>query len=232
LIADTEEDQMLEAQPITLTETLRQLELQIRAKRDPAATAVSDRSVCDLAESGLLERALKVGGKAPAFTLKNVHGREVSLRSLLDRGPAVVSFYRGGWCPYCSAGLRALQAALPEITAAGASLVAISPELPEHSRTTAEKNALTFEVLSDAGNAVARAFGLGYVWPEDFAAISRSHGVDVAGRNGMETVQTPVPATYAIGRDGYIVYAFIDADYTKRAEPSEIIAALRALAAR
>jgi peroxiredoxin len=223
---------MTEVQPITLAETLRQLEAQIRAKRDPAATDVSDRSVRDLAGSGLLGHALKVGDAAPMFTLKNALGQEVGLKRLLERGPAAVSFYRGGWCPYCSVGLRALQAALPEITAAGGTLVAISPELPDHTLTTAEKNALTFEVLSDPGNAVARKFGLGYVWPEDFVAISRSHGIDVAGRSGMEVTETPVPASYVIGRNGRIAYAFVDADYTKRAEPSEIIATLRALAPR
>jgi len=229
-ITRPEEYEMSE-EPLSLAETLSRLEAQIRAKRDPAATAVSDRSVRDLAESGLLNGALSVGATAPPFTLKNAQGREVSLQSLLDRGPAVVSFYRGGWCPYCSVGLRALQVALPQISDAGGSLVAISPELPDHSLTTTERNELTFEVLSDPGNGVARQFGLGYVWPEDFVAISRSHGVDVAGRSGMETTETPVPATYIINRDGKIIYAFLDADYTKRAEPREIVATLRTVAA-
>jgi peroxiredoxin len=221
---------MPDSQPNTLAETLRQLEAQIRAKRDPTATAVSDRSVADLAASGALDKALGIGTSAPMFTLKNAQGREVALKALLADSAVVVSFYRGGWCPYCSVALRALQAALPEIVAAGGTLVAISPELPDHTLMTAEKNTLAFEVLSDPGNEIARQFGLGYIWPEDFVAISKGHGVNVADRNGMTTTETPVPATYVVGRDGRIIYAFVVADYTRRAEPSEIIKALRAVA--
>ncbi len=148
---------------------------------------------------------------------------------MLRRGPAVVTFYRGGWCPYCNLQLRAYQAALPEMTALGAQLVAISPQLPDGSLSTAEANDLTFDVLSDVGNSVARRFGLVYALPEELRAALRSNNKALPGVNGDESWELPVPATYVIGRDRRVALAAIDVDYRNRLEPEAILAALKSL---
>ena len=129
--------------------------------------ALYEAKIEELRESFALESAIGVGAIAPDFRLPDVKGNAVSLFDLLRRGPVVVAFYRGGWCPYCNIQLRAYQAALPEMTALGARLVAISPQLPERSLATAEADELTFDVLSDVGNGAARRFGLVYSVPEE-----------------------------------------------------------------
>jgi peroxiredoxin len=129
-------------------------------KRVPAERqAIMERHIAEL-RNGLAKTALKVGDRAPAIVLGNARGETVDVRAMLKKGPVIVAFYRGGWCPYCNLELRAFQRVLPDIEAAGASLVAISPEKPDDTPSTAEKNALTFEVLRDVGQKVGRAFRL------------------------------------------------------------------------
>lgn len=169
---------------------------------------------------------LDVGDQIPEFTLSDARGNSVAVGDLLANGPLVVAFYRGGWCPYCNLELRALQAALPEFKARGAELVAISPETPDASLSTAEKNELEFTVLSDVGAKVAEQFGLVFTLPESLRPVYEQFGIDVPAHNGDDTFQLPVPATYVIGTDGSIKYAFANPDYRQRAEPSQILAAL------
>src|SRR6202521_173679 len=126
-----------------------------------------DRETEALLQSGIIKNSLQVGQKAPDFTLPNATGGEVSLSSLLKRGPVVLSFYRGEWCPFCNLELRALQAALPRLRARGASLIAISPQSPDHSLSITEKAGLTFDVLSDARQQVIRAYRLQFTVPAD-----------------------------------------------------------------
>ena len=136
-------------------------------KRVPAERqAIMERHIAQL-RNGLAKTALKVGDRAPSIVLGNAKGETVDVGALLRKGPVIVAFYRGGWCPYCNLELRAFQRILPEIEAAGASLVAISPEKPDDSLSTAEKNALTFEVLSDVGQKVGRAFRLVYDFSDE-----------------------------------------------------------------
>jgi peroxiredoxin len=177
-------------------------------------------------ESGLARTALTVGDRAPAFSLPNAVGETVSLAALLARGAAVISFYRGGWCPYCNLELRALQARLEDVHDAGGELVAISPERPDSSLDTAEKNSLEFPVLSDVGNVVARQFGLVHAIKPEWVRYQLSVGVDVATRNGSAVAEVPLPATYVVRQDGLITFALVDADYTKRAEPEDVLRAL------
>ncbi len=172
---------------------------------------------------------LSVGDNAPAFTLSKAQGRPVSLAGILESGPAVVSFYRGGWCPYCNIQLRAYQAALPDIVAFGARLVAISPQLPDASLSTAEKNGLSFDVLSDVGNRVARSFGLVFALPEELRAALRSADKALPPINGDESWELPVPATYVIAPDGRVALAFVDVDYRRRLSPEDILKTLRTL---
>jgi peroxiredoxin len=179
--------------------------------------------------SRLAERALATGDDAVDFTLPNVEGDMVSSEALRHEGPVVVSFYRGGWCPYCNLELKALQEVNDEIKALGARLVAISPELPDETLSTAEKNDLEFEVLSDTDNKVADQYGLSFSLAEELRPIYKNWGADVATVNDDPDWRLPLPATYVIDQDGRIVHSFTDEDYTARLEPDEILDSLRKL---
>lgn len=174
------------------------------------------------------QTGLKAGDKAPDFVLSNATGNPVKLAELLKNGPVVLSWYRGGWCPYCNIQLRYLQSYLPQFKALGATLVALSPELPDKSLTTTEKNSLKFEVLTDYNNEVARQFQIAFTLNDELVEIYNDfHKLETY--NGVATNELPVPATYVIGMDGIIRYAFVDTDYRRRAEPADILAVLKTL---
>jgi peroxiredoxin len=194
--------------------------------RTPEQRQIQRETVALVEESDLARTALTVGGHAPDFSLPNALGETVSLSALLDRGSVVISFYRGGWCPYCNLELRALQARLGDVHDAGGELVAISPEQPDSSLDTAEKNALEFPVLSDDGNVVARKFRLVHAIKPEWVQYQLSLGIDVAARNASAVVEVPLPATYVVRQDGIITFALVDADYTRRAEPDDVLRAL------
>ena len=190
--------------------------------------AVMQANIEALRKSGITNTMLKKGARAPEIKLGNARGETIDLTNLLKNGPVIVNFYRGGWCPYCNLELRAYQKLLPEITGAGASLVAISPEQPDASLSTAEKNELTFEVLSDVGQKVGRAFGLVYDLSDELNAIYKGFGNDLSAVNGTpDEWALPVPATYVIDHDGTILYAHADVDYQYRADPAEVLAVLK-----
>ncbi|MCM0019656.1 MAG: AhpC/TSA family protein [Tagaea sp.] len=183
-----------------------------------------------LIESGLAERALKEGARFPDATLPDQLGRPVDLAALYGHGPLVVVFYRGGWCPYCNLELRAYQLALPRIAAEGGTLVAVSPETPDNSLDTAQKNELAFAVLSDSRGALAASLGIRFELSAEIKALYEKFGHDLPMRNGHAAWTLPVPATYVIDRDGRIAFAHVDPDYRSRAEPSAVVGALRRLA--
>lgn len=171
-------------------------------------------------------KALKVGDKAPNFTLKNALGKKVKLSALLKKGNVVLTWYRGGWCPYCNRALQSWQEALPELKAQGAIFIALTPELPDYSLSTKEKHHLQFEVLTDLNNEVARSYGL--VFTLDEATATRyEQGFGLSAYNGNHLNQLPMPATYIIDQKGVIQYAFVNPDYTQRANPEEVIKKLK-----
>ncbi len=223
---------VLSPAPMALADSLRERLDARRAeflRTAPAEKAASYQDGIDVvAASGIYARALKTGAKAPDFTLKNAAGEEVALGALLKKGPVILTWYRGGWCPYCNLALAALAEKLPAITEAGGQLVALTPELPEHADETAKKNNLPFIVLSDPGNRVAREFGAVFkMTPEVAAAMQKGAGLHQ--RNGDESDELPLAAAYVIAPDGTITYAFLDADYRNRAEPDRLVAALEAI---
>ncbi|UCE88095.1 MAG: AhpC/TSA family protein, partial [Pseudomonadota bacterium] len=180
--------------------------------------------------SDLGNNAVKVGNLAPDFTLPNVHGQAISLHGALQKGPVVLNFYRGGWCPFCNLEFRALQQILPEIQALSAQLIGVSPETPDTSLSTVEKHSLQFEVLSDVGNRVVRQYGLVMTVFEELRPLYLQWGLDIPQANGDDSWELPIPATYVIDRDARVTAAHVNRDYTKRMEPADIVAALRTLA--
>ncbi|MGF1457451.1 MAG: peroxiredoxin-like family protein [Leptolyngbyaceae cyanobacterium] len=211
---------------MSLTQDLAQLAAQNAEKLPQDVQQVMAQAGNDIAQLGLEDNSLKTGDRIPHFTLNNATGDSVSTTQLLSEGPLVISFYRGGWCPYCNMELRALQQSLPEIEAQGAKLIAITPETPDNSLSTKEKNELSFEVLSDVGNQVARQFGLVFSLPTYLRPIYEQLGIDVAAHNGDDKFELPVPATYVVNSQGEIVHHFVNVDYKRREDPEKIVAAL------
>jgi len=175
--------------------------------------------------SGVTRSAKQVGDIAPNFTLTNALGKPTSLSDYLKQGPVVLTWYRGGWCPYCNLTLHELQEELPNFKANGANLLALTPELPDKSISTTEKNELEFEVLSDIGNKVAREYGIVFKLTDEVAGMYNK-SFELNKYNGDESNELPLAATYIIDKDGTITYAFLDSDYRNRAEPSELTAFL------
>jgi peroxiredoxin len=192
---------------------------------EPPPTVQTAATSAEVAAQG----ALAVGDRAPDFALPDATGRTVRLSERLAEGPVVLTFYRGAWCPYCNTSLRQFQEALPEIRAAGADLLAVSPQTPEGSREAEQAGGLAFPVLSDVGNRVSRDYGLVFTVPAEVRERYLASGIDLERANGSDAWELPVPATYIIGRDGTVRYAFVEADYTQRAAPRDVLGALRGL---
>jgi peroxiredoxin len=216
-----------ESTPGTDTRSLREIfaeRKELIAKYVPRETqAIHTRVIVELKERHLAEGILTVGSKAPAFELKDHNGMSLSSSNLLDKGRLVICFFRGRWCPFCVGQLEAMNLFLPQIEQAGASLVAISPQTVQQSFFMVDQHKLRFPLLSDAGNQVARQFGLVYRVPDDQEAIYRRSFVNLPFANGDNSWELPIPATFIIERDGTILYAFADEDYTERPEPQEIL---------
>ncbi len=203
--------------------------LRAKGLQDDAVKAAYDALVrqLQLADSG--SQALKVGEPMPAFVLPNAEGRLVASDALLARGPLVVSFFRGDWCPYCRTMLQAYEAALPAIARAGGQLVAITPDTGPAPARTKQQQALHYEVLSDADSGIALQFGVVFRAPDAYRALLQSRGIDLPDRHGNDNWLIPLPATFVVDRGGIVRYAFADIDFTYRAEPDAIVGALRSL---
>jgi peroxiredoxin len=214
----------------SLTEQLAEYKAGFKTRATPERVATMEQATQDLRDSGIENSALQVGQAAPDLTLPNAVSKPIALAALWAQGPLVVVFYRGGWCPYCNLELRAWQALLPQLNSLGAQIVAISPQLPDNSLSTAQKNALAFEVLSDSALHAANGFGLAFEMPESLIQVYKTVGHDLPNLNGNGRWVLPVPATYLIDRQGIIQYAHIDADYRNRAEPADIIEQIKKLA--
>jgi peroxiredoxin len=195
-------------------------------KPGPEALDIMHRATAELIASGQALNAKKAGDKAPGFTLKDPDGHVVSSGELLAKGPLVVSFYRGVWCPYCNLELQALQAASPEIEARGASVVAISPQTAPNSRKSQHDNKLTFPILSDEKSRVAAAFGLRFSLPDYLVELYKGFKNDLPAFNDDPAWVLPMPARYVIGADSVIAYAEVNPDYTQRPDPSELLPVL------
>jgi len=209
------------------------LQEQLKAKYEeikknaPDEVAIFDADTESFISSGDAPQGLQVGDQLASFELPNQLGQTISLDELQGDSNIVISFYRGGWCPYCNIELCVLQQALPEFKSHGARLIAISPQLPDESMSTAEKNELSFPVLSDAGNKVAREFGLVFTLSEQLRPLYESFNIDLPATNGDKSFELPIPATFIIDSDGVVKGAFVNADYKQRMDLSDIINVLK-----
>lgn len=178
--------------------------------------------------------ALNVGDIAPDFELKDSANTIVKLSDLLSANNAVVlTWYRGGWCPYCNVALRGFVKSTDEFKALNAAFVAISPEVPDESLSTQEKINLKFTALSDVGLEVADKYGVSFVVHDQVTEMYKSFGIDLTNMNanqGKSAVKLPVPATFVIAKDRKVIYRFVDPDYTKRAEPEDVISVIKRIA--
>ena len=192
----------------------------------PEIHPIMERATAELIASAQAVRAIKAGDRAPSFTLKDQDGNEVSSAELLCRGPLVITFYRGVWCPYCNIELQAINDVLPQIEGYGASVVAISPQTPVNSRKSVRDNKLGFPVLSDANGEVGAAFGLRFALPEYLVDLYKALKNDLPAFNADPSWTLPMPARYVIGQDGIVLYSEVNPDYTHRPDPVDMFPVL------
>jgi peroxiredoxin len=226
---------------MSLNTQIQALIKNFRENLPPELAALVEQGAGEISGLAIVENALNVGDKAPDFTLKDYKGEEHSMQDYLRQGPLVLTFYRGLWCPYCNLQLAAYNARLTDIKAAGGTLVAVSPEsakgyevvqnseMPQEAKETVIA-APDFDVLYDAGAALAKQYGLTFTLPEAHKKLLDMMKVDIEKANGDDTYTFADPATYIIDTDGIIKWAFVPNNYRKRAEPDAIIEQLKKLA--
>jgi len=212
---------------VTIREQSEQLKAAAAEHLPGEVVAVFDQSIQNLLDQGVPSGALAVGDVLEPFTLDDATGAPVALNQLVETGPVVIVFYRGGWCPYCNLALRTYQRELlPELTAFGARLVAISPQSPDQSLSTAEKAGLEFTVLSDPGSRLAQRIGISFQQADEVLAAQRKLGLDLAQVNAEGSVNLPRPTVLIVDTDRTVRFVDIQPDYTARTEVADILAAL------
>jgi peroxiredoxin len=225
---------------MSLNAQIQQLIQTFRSTFTPEINTLVELGAGEISSMPIVENALKAGDKAPDFALENYDGAARSLADYLRAGPLVLTFYRGLWCPYCNLQLAAYNVRYADIKALGANLVAISSEGPDGAEAIKDSNlpqetkdtiisAPAFDVLYDANTSVAKQFGVAFTLPESHRKLLELFKVDVEKANGDNTFAFADPATYVIGQDGVIAWAYIPNNYRKRAEVDDILAQLRLL---
>lgn len=213
----------------TLTQQLADYQAGFKQRAPAERVVIMETATAQLRETGIEATALQLGAELPDLTLPDATGRPIDLRALNASGPLVIVFYRGGWCPYCNLELREWQRLLPQLRGLGATLVAISPQTPDNSLSTAEKNELAFPVLSDSHLAAAKAFGIAFTLSPALVGLYAKVGNDLPTLNGNGQWVLPIPATYLIDASGRVAMAHVEADYRQRAEPQSVLQAIQNL---
>lgn len=198
----------------------------------PEIHPVMELATAELIANGQAGRAIKAGDRAPHFNLKDQDGNDVSSAALLVKGPLVVTFYRGVWCPYCNIELQAINEVLPQIQAYGANVVAISPQTPVNSRKSVRINELGFPVLSDVNGQTGADFGLRFALPDYLVELYKNLKNDLPAFNNDPSWTLPMPARYVIGQDGVVLYSEVNPDYTRRPDPSDMFPVLEKATAK
>lgn len=212
---------------MSLQEQLEELTTKLRSLVPAERLVTVDQAIEQLKAAGAADQALKAGDQVPAFELPDGDGMMWRSEDLLRSGPLVIVFYRGRWCAYCNTQLAALQQVHSQIAAAGASLVAISPQTQKHTYMTRDTHTLRFPVLSDPDNTVAKKFGLVWRLPPELQQMYEAIMTKLPRYNGEESWELPLAATYIVQPDGIISFVRVDADWRERPEPEEIVEHLR-----
>jgi len=211
-----------------LIDVIKDYQTVFRKKAPIEVQEVMLKATKKLEDANISQNALKVGDSAKEIKLPNAVGKEVSLFKTLEENDfAVISFCRGAWCAYCNLELKALQAINDELLALGAKLIAVSPQSPDASMNTKEKNELEFEVLSDVNNEVSKEYGLVFSLAKELRPIYLSFGINIPASNDEDSYEIPMPAIYVVNKNKEIIFSFVDEDYTKRCEPQDILEVIR-----
>lgn len=205
-----------------LKQELDNLSKDMGGKAPEEVKKVMQESMQKLINSKIDEKSLKKGDNAPEFSLLNINNELISSKTFLQKGPLIVNFYRGSWCPFCNLEIAEWQRLYSKIKEVGADLISISPNLQSSATDTKNKHNVDFEILSDKENKIAKLFGLVFTLPEELRPIYKQFGINIPEANGDESYELPIPATYVIDK-GKIIYSFVEIDYKKRAEPSDVV---------
>ncbi|WP_053404534.1 peroxiredoxin-like family protein [Persicobacter sp. CCB-QB2] len=215
---------------MTFQEKLASLVERIEGKMPESYLEVMHGATQDLIDSGIQDKVLKVGDRAPEFVLEDQNGNKVSSREVLAKGPLVLTFYRGVWCPYCNTDLANIKKYVPEMQELGAAFFSVSPELPQMLDNIIKTHRLNFDILHDDRNALADQFGLKFYYPEDLKALYRDQfNIDLEVQQGNEEWALPMPARFVIDQSGIIRYAESEPDYRRRPDPDDLMEVLRKL---
>lgn len=212
---------------MSLKEELGAFAQQMSQNAPKEVLEIMGAEIGKLAESGIMDTALKVGDKAPDFELKDSEGNTVNLNSLTEKGAVIISFNRGNWCPFCNIEFKHLQNTINEIKNTGANLVVISPQLQEKSAMLIAQNGLNYPILFDKENEVAKKFGVAFTLAESLRPIHKAFEMDIPAHNGDESFGLPIPATYVINKDKEIIFASVNPNWMERAESNEYLAVLK-----
>lgn len=215
---------------MSLQDELERRRREVYERLDPADRKVVEDGIERVRMLQTVESALAVGDTLPDFELEDASGRLWRSEELLARGPLVLAFFRGAWCPYCDLAMRALETVRPELEALGATLLGVAPSRPAVLARIGAERSLGYPLLTDAGERLARLCGLRFELATVHVDFYRRFGVDMPAEHEGAGWELPVPATYVVGRDGVIAWAFADADWGKRAEPRAVVEAVRLLA--
>lgn len=207
----------------TLKSQLAEYQAGFKQRAAPERVAMMEAATAQLRASGIEDKALTLGVPVPNVSLTDALGNPVDLKNLHGGKPTVIIFYRGGWCPYCNLELREWQRLLPELQSVGAQLIAISPQLPDNSLNTSQKNELAYPVLSDSSLAAANAFGIAFELPPELVELYSKAGNDLPTLNGNGQWVLPIPATFVFDAAGNLVFQHVESDYRQRAEPAQVI---------
>jgi peroxiredoxin len=216
---------------VSIREQSQQLKAAASARLPAEVVAVFDRSVEQMRQKGVPSGTVAVGDRLESFTLSDATGAPVTLEDLVADGPVVIVFYRGGWSPYCNLALRTYQQELlPKMIAFDARLVAISPQTPDESLTTAQKAGLEFTVLSDPGSRLASRIGVAFQQAEEVLDAQRRLGLDLAQVNAEASIELPMPTVLIVDADRTVRFVDVQPDYTSRTEVADIVDGLAGLA--
>lgn len=212
-----------------LSQKLKEKSEASKAKRPDEITKVMKKGLDDLRKLGLHKKALGVGKKAPKVQFTDQKGKSVDLKSLYKDQTLVLTFYRGGWCPYCMLELDAYQKMISQFQKAGAMIVAVSPDTQKEVSKTIQKRGITYSVMSDPNNSAAKEFGIAFKVDTGTLQIYKKFGIDLEGSQNNQDNELPMPGTYVIDKNGVIRYSFVDPDYTKRADPEDVLKILKGI---